>query len=168
MVVQRAEGLEGSLGELRRTGEKLGQRLVPGVDAFEACVGKMFEVIDAAKTTPQPSDETTLSALVEPLMQEMEIVSEMKDGVGSNDLLEAHVVTLGDAVLAFGWVTEFDDPVTYISGIVETTGKSSASLKAKSERGDTVHAEFADAVMTILEEILLLVKTNYPKGLAFK
>mmetsp|Transcript_16817 Transcript_16817/g.36512 ORF Transcript_16817/g.36512 Transcript_16817/m.36512 type:complete len:170 (-) Transcript_16817:162-671(-) len=168
MVVENAAGFGEDLAELRRTGTKLGLRLVPAVDAFASCVDKMFEVIATAKATPKPADGEALSAIVEPLMEEMELVSEMKDGVGTNDLLESHVVTLGDAILAFGWVAEESDPVTYVNSIVEATSKSSDLLRSKSERGDTVHAEFADAIKEILGKILDLVKTSFPTGLVFK
>mmetsp|Transcript_12566 Transcript_12566/g.22657 ORF Transcript_12566/g.22657 Transcript_12566/m.22657 type:complete len:170 (-) Transcript_12566:457-966(-) len=155
------------LGELKRTSEKLGVRLTPAVEAIDNCVSHLDAVIKSAKEMNKPDDSESLDALFEPLVDDIEVVAEMKEGVSERDLLENHLVLLGDAIMGFGWVAE-KNPIEYVQIVLQTTLSSSKPLRAKSEIGDPVHAEFADAVISLVEKLLALVTSEHPNGLKFK
>ncbi|KAA8499830.1 hypothetical protein FVE85_7415 [Porphyridium purpureum] len=159
-----AEALKASLAadmkRLDTTSERLGLRMQPSVKGFQSSVEEMIKVVAEYGGKPVLDLETAFGTLE----GSIELVTEVRDGVSKNDLLELHILLLGDAVAAFCWVND-PEPVACCDNALLSMESGIAALREKSVRSDPVHAEFADAVESIIKKIRSFVQEHYASGL---
>lgn len=119
------EAISGDLAVLETCVEKLGERLRPSMNPFLVSMDKVAEIIDQAAQTTKPEGDA-LYEFLDPIAQEMEIVTEVRDGVQAKELLESHILSLGEAIQMLGWLAS-EDPISVVEEVREMSLKQNCN-----------------------------------------
>mmetsp|Transcript_15288 Transcript_15288/g.26725 ORF Transcript_15288/g.26725 Transcript_15288/m.26725 type:complete len:177 (-) Transcript_15288:575-1105(-) len=157
--------------EIQDACEKLGIRMQPAMVPFLECINEMMDLLtlysrDAPDPKPIPSvNDEEFETYVGPLMENIETLCDIKDGVSHDDLLEYHLLCLGEASFVFAWMYS-PDPVQHIESIQNSLLQPIVEqLEKKSVDSDEVHANLAHAVASIVTDIKQFVQDNYREGM---
>lgn len=135
-------------------------------ELLKECVRAEAALISRASKMPKPQDPNVLKEECEPLVEASTDVSELKYDVNARSPLHNHVMAMGDAAAALGWVVA-PAPLKHVRDYKNIVGNLAESILASYiELGcDPVHSDFAEALNAVMTVLVDYVNKEHPAGL---
>ncbi|KAG0069703.1 hypothetical protein BGZ89_002308 [Linnemannia elongata] len=134
-------------------------------------VGKLLAaqremIMIAASSHKPPMTSDVFRLLLEPALQELTQILEIRDKNRSN-AYAPHLSTLAEGIRCFGWVSMESKPATYIGQVKDTAQAHASKVIAEWQEKDENHVHWAHAFIQLLTDLQSYVRKYHAAGLTW-
>ncbi|KAG0163489.1 hypothetical protein DFQ28_011614 [Apophysomyces sp. BC1034] len=167
LVEKHDEAIAASLQKFLALSEEIGEPVFSQATLVANAVQAERAVIRVSYLAQKPEMGTpSFMKLIEPIQEAIGGIVSIKDNNRASEYFN-HLSTVAEGIPALGWFTCEPTPVPFIRDMKDAAQFYSNRVVKEWKDKDKIHIEWAQAFLSIFQDLGNFVKENYPTGLTW-